>query len=103
MRFTAAIAAQSVTMGDLRTMRIRLDEARFFFPVKETKLFSRIETLAAEHEGARSVMTNTNDETDLKAGETAAEKLMELVRIYETLTPDMEQQLGFTQLTRPEI
>jgi hypothetical protein len=53
-------------------------------------------------QGARSVMTNTNNEIDrLKAGDTAAEKLMELVRIYETLTPDME--LGFTQLTRPEI
>jgi hypothetical protein len=94
---------QGIRDPDLRAMRIRLDEARFFFPQKETRLFSSIETLAAEHEGARYVMKNTNNETDrLKAGETAAEKLMELVRIYETLTPDMEQQLGFTQLTRPE-
>lgn len=86
---------------DLRAMRIRLDEARFFFPPTETKLFSRIDTLAAEHEGARSVMDKTNDETDRqKAGETATEKLMELVRIYETLTPNMEPELGFTQLTR---
>jgi hypothetical protein len=72
-------------------MRVRLDEARFFFPPTEARLFSRIETLAAEHEGARSVMKNTNDETDrMKAGEAAAEKLMELVRIYETLTPYLE-------------
>lgn len=84
---------------ELRAMRIRLDEARFFFPPRETRLFSRIETLAAAHEGARSVMKKTNDETDRqKAGDMAAEKLMDLVRVYETLTPDMETELGFTQL-----
>ncbi len=49
---------------ELRAMRIKLDEARFFFPPKETGLFSRIEILAAEHEGARSVMEKTNNETD---------------------------------------
>ena len=86
---------------DLRAMRMRLDEARFFFPAEETKLFSRIETLAAEHEGARSVIKNTNDETDRrKAGDAAAEKLTDLARIYETLTRDMEPELGFAQLTR---
>jgi hypothetical protein len=41
-----------------------------------------------------------NDETDRrKAGDMATEKLMDLVRVYETLTPDMETELGFTQLT----
>ncbi len=86
---------------ELRAMRIKLDEARFFFLPRETGLFSRIETLAAEHEGARSVMEKTNNETDRrKAGNMAAENLMELVRAYETLTPDMEPELGFTQFTR---
>jgi hypothetical protein len=86
---------------ELRAMRIRLDEARFFFPPRETRLFSHIETLAAEHEGARSVMEKTNNETDRrKAEDMATEKLRELARAYETLTPDMEPELGFTQLTR---
>jgi hypothetical protein len=44
-----------------------------------------------------------SDEKDrMKAGDVAAEKLLGLVRIYETLTPDMEAELGFTQLTRRE-
>jgi hypothetical protein len=99
------ISGESFKLGihdpELRAMRVKLDEARFFFPARETALFSQIELLAAEHEGARSVMKNTNDEEDRrKAGETAAEKLMELVRIYETLTPNMERELGFSQLTR---
>jgi hypothetical protein len=65
---------------ELLSMRIKLDEARFFFPAKERAIFSRIEALAKEHEEARYVMKNTKDEEDRrKAGEPARTSLL---RVY---------------------
>ena len=66
----------------LREMRVKLDEARFFFPQLEVQLFSRIENLAAQHEVAHVGVDSKHESVEFRAkqGDIAAAALMELVK-----------------------
>ncbi len=92
---------QGINDRKVRNMRTKIDEARFFFPAGETKIFSRIELLAGEYMAAhRELYTAVNNGVREQAEQQVVEKLDALTGIYKTLPSDMEAALGFSQLTR---
>ncbi len=84
----------------LREMRLKLDEARFFFRPKETGLFSTIENAAAEYLVDRVERDTTDDDqrARFEAAKRMTNTLKTLTQIYASLPALLENELGFQQL-----
>jgi hypothetical protein len=74
---------------ELLSMRIKLDEGRFFFPEKPMALFVRIEELTTQHEVARQ----------LRQGDKMADAIEKLSEIYRQFPTLMQEEMEFSQLT----
>jgi len=79
----------------------KLDEARFFFPVKQASIFAAIGQLVEQHEFAISNrnMFQDNEQMRIAAGERAAAACDDLAKLRVQLPQLMESELGFAQLT----
>lgn len=85
----------------LREMRLKFDEAKFFFPSRETAIFATIEATAADYlvgEVERNFAEDDQAER-FKAANKMTEALKTLVDIYARLPDLMKDELGFSQLT----
>lgn len=94
----------NVSDPKLKTLRLKLDEARFFFPPDTRALCEEIEKLVYEvmtGDHAASAYTEDNPErARLRAKQSESE--IELARIYSELAKKFERDLGFQQLTRDQ-
>jgi hypothetical protein len=99
-----AVSKQNFVEGpgdpQFREMRVKLSEARFFFPAESVALFEKITNLATAHEVARAslALNRENQEFRTKQGDIAAKAVSELANIYGELPSLMEKELGFAQL-----
>jgi hypothetical protein len=107
---TARLAIEKITQHgterpiqdmELLAQRIKLDEARFFFPPKTVSLIETIDKLVTSHEVARMSWDRFNDEDGvrLSEGEKMATAIDLLLKIYRKLPELFEAELGFALLT----
>lgn len=94
-----------IPVGDpkLRELRLKLDEARFFFPADTRELCENIEkhvyaTLMSSH-AATGYSEDRPERAELREKQSKSE--IELAGIYPELAKKFERDLGFEQLTRP--
>ena len=100
-----AIFQQSpINVGDpkIKELRLKLDEARFFFPPDTRALCENIEkhvyaTMVANH-AARGYSEDRVERMELREKQSKAE--IELANIYPELAQKFERDLGFEQLTK---
>lgn len=85
----------------LRPMRLKLDEARFFFPPKVTALFSTIDTCVTEYLIGEVERDSAGDDQPARflAAKKMTEMLKVIVGIYGQFPELMKAELGFSQLT----
>ena len=93
-----------INVGDpkLKELRLKLDEARFFFPPDTRALCENIEalvyeTMVADH-AAHGYSQDHPERTKLRDKQAKSE--IELSGIYPELAKKFERDLGFEQLTR---
>jgi hypothetical protein len=86
---------------ELLSMRVKLDEGRFFFPAKQMALYETIEQLTTQHEVARLVWMRYNDDDDirLRQGDVMADAIDRLSEIYRQFPALMQEEMEFSQLT----
>ena len=96
-----------INVGDpkLKELRLKLDEARFFFPPDTRALCDNIEklvyeTMVADH-AARGYPEDHPERTKLRDKQSNTE--IELSGIYPELAKKFERDLGFEQLTSIRI
>ncbi len=86
----------------LKELRLKLDEARFFFPADTRSLCENIEkrvyaAMTADH-AARGYSEDRVERMELRDKQSKAE--IELANIYPELAQKFERDLGFDQLTK---
>lgn len=88
---------------ELQEKRIKLDEARFFFPTKEVRLFESIDELATVHEVARAEWDRYNEDDNVRRqrGDVMARAVHNLMAVHRKLPELLKDELGFAQLTLP--
>jgi hypothetical protein len=95
---------ESIYDPKLREMRLKLDEARFFFPPNETALFELIEKSVGDYLIGEVERNSAGD--DQVARFEAANKMTEILKIltgiYAEFPKLMKTELGFAQLTATE-
>jgi len=86
---------------ELQERRIKLDEARFFFPSKEVRLFESIDEWVIVHEVARAEWERYNEDDEIRhrKGDEMARAIDGLMAIYIKLPELLKDELGFAQLT----
>jgi hypothetical protein len=100
-RITGHPNEQHLATKTLRDLRLKMDEARFFFAPVELSIFDRIEQLVVVHETAQAMQPLVKDDNQLRiqAADRAAGAVSELAEIYMHFPRLMKDALGFTQLT----
>ncbi len=97
---------ESKDMFDQRAeLKVKLIEARFFYPPAEVALFEDIAQLAAKHRIASTTPFAQNERPELRAEaeNIATNSLMKLAEIYERLPDLLSRELAFAQLTSREL
>jgi hypothetical protein len=89
---------------DLTALRIKIDEARFFFPEREVAIFRIIEELITRHEFARAewIRFNEDDVIRFRTGDAMADAIAELSEYHRQLPALLTAELGFGQFTTPD-
>ncbi|MET4068168.1 hypothetical protein ABID58_002965 [Bradyrhizobium sp. S3.2.6] len=87
--------------GRLREMRLKLDEAKFFFPPRETAVFTTIEKMTVDYLVGEVERNHAEDDQveRFKAADKMTDALKILVDLYARLPDLMKDELGFSQLT----
>jgi hypothetical protein len=80
-------------------LKVKLLEARFFFPPTEAALFANIAQLAAIHHIASVTPFAPDGSPQAEVEKIYTDSIMQLVQIYEKLPELLEKELGFAQLT----
>jgi len=96
------IADRPIGDQELLSLRLKMDEARFFFPLREVAIFNRIDDLITQHEVARAEWERFNDDdaTRIRTGDTMGDAITKLSEIRRSLLDLLAPELGFAQLTR---
>jgi hypothetical protein len=85
-------------------LKVKLIEARFFFPPTEAALFANIAQLAAMHHIASATsLAGQPPQTQAGVEEVYTNSIMQLTQIYERLPEMLEKELGFAQLTSGRV
>ena len=82
-------------------LKVKLIEARFFYPPTEAALFANIAQLTAKHHIASTTYfaADGSSETKAEVEKIATESKEQLLQIYEQLPDLLKGELGFAQLT----
>jgi len=88
---------------ELQSLRLKMDEARFFFPLREVAIFKTIDDLITQHEVARMVWKRFNDDDEIRItkGDIMADAISKLSEIHRNFLDLLTPELGFAQFTRP--
>jgi hypothetical protein len=88
---------------ELLNLRLKMDEARFFFPPQVLQLFENIDVLIIQHEVARASWTRFNDVDDVRyrEGDIMADAITKLSDIHRHLAAALTSELGFGLLISP--
>lgn len=99
--FRMDVANHPLHDPQIRILRIKLDEAAFFFAPSEVAIFDLIEKLVLEHEGARIGWRHQNDDDAMRKrqGNRMADALEKLQAVYQELPKTFRGALGFSQMT----
>jgi hypothetical protein len=86
---------------ELLNLRIKMDEARFFFPPRVLQLFENIDALITQHEVARASWSRFNDEDAVRyrQADIMGDAITKLSEVHRHLAEALTSELGFGLLT----